>query len=171
MKIDLRYDFTEILEFVAQRISGFDAATNVGPGKPGPISQIDFGFQCDQAGWVCLVFDTRPDATSDGERTGYIEENNFPRSHWKMFSEDYEYIPMSIVKMDGTTLNIRPDDDYDQLSELLGELLKSVLFKAREMGLFVSLPRAAECHIAMEEFGRTHFGWPPFELRALDDLV
>lgn len=171
MNIDLRSDFAAILEFVEQRVAAYDPAKYVGPGKPGPITQIDLGFQCDQAGWVCLVFDTRPDATSDGEWTGHIEENSFPRPHWQIISEDFEMIPMTIVKMDGSKLKLRPDGDYDQLSELLGELLKSVLFKARDTGLFVSLPRAAECHIAMEEFGGTHFGWPPFEQRGLDDLV
>ena len=37
---------------------------------------ITLGFQCDQDGWICLVFDTRPNAEPDGEWNSYIKKPN-----------------------------------------------------------------------------------------------
>ena len=59
----------------------------------------------------------------------------------------------------------------DELSLILGDMLKSVLFKSRDTGLFASLPKAKQCHIGMEEFDGTHYGWPPYEDRGKIDLI
>src|SRR3984957_3065687 len=117
MNLDLRKDFADIYEYVKTRVASFGSAANIGPGGPGLIRMIDIGFQCDQAGWVSLIFDTRPDAEPDGEGTRYIAGNTniFPGEHWHFVSEELEHYPVAIVTVDGSHSQLAIDA-YDQLS-------------------------------------------------------
>ncbi len=83
MKIDLKADAKSVYEYVKQRVADYPVYINNGPGEDeDPILQITLGFQISQAGWVALVFDTRPNGSPDGEWQSYIEENCLEFPHW-----------------------------------------------------------------------------------------
>jgi hypothetical protein len=171
MKLDLRKDFKDIYSYLVRRVQTFDPSRNAGPGDgKSPVAQVEFGYQCDQAGWVALVFDTRPDATSDGEWNSYIEENLFERPHWQEAFESLETKAVDIVLPDGSKRKIAPDTGQEEYVTILGELLKSVLLKARDDRLLESLPKAKRCHLGVEEHDG-QFGWPRYEDRGKEDLA
>ncbi len=171
MKLDLRKDFDDIYAYVVRRAQNFDPSKNAGPGEANsPIAMIDLCFECAQAGWVALVFDTRPNAKPDGEWTNYIDENLFERPHWLEAIETLEAKSVDVVLSDGKQRKISPDTDFDEFVGLFGELLKGVLLKARADGVFKSLPKAVPCHMGVEEL-EGHFGWPEYENRGKEDLA
>jgi hypothetical protein len=179
MLLDLRKDYEDIYSYLVRRVHAFDPSKKKGPGDANaPISQIELGYQCDQAGWVALVFDTRPKAEPDGHWQSYIAANIFERPHWQEAFELLETKAVDFVLLDGSKHNIPPygedgeNEDYDEEEHvaIFGELLKSVLLKARAEGLFDLLPKATECHLGVEEHdGR--YGWPHYEDRGKEDLV
>lgn len=168
-KLDLQKDFDEMYSHLVERVQRFDSATNQGPGDRDHITLINIGYQCDQAGWIALIFDTRPDAKPDGEWTMHIERNEFSRPHWRRITQALENDSVAVVLPDGTRAKL-PRGAFDEFYLLLGEMLKAVLLKARAEGVFTLLPKAAECHIAVEEIGG-HYGWPAYENRGNEDLV
>ena len=196
MKLDLRKDFKEIYSYVLDRVKTFDLAKNKGPGKANsPITEITIGFQCDQAGWIALVFDTRPKAEPDGEWNKYIKKQNvFKRPHWQKAFEALDEESVEFTLPNGKKKTILPfaddedgdvdraeeeddsedDEDGDQEDDeyvsIFGELLKGVLLKARKDGVFDSLPKAKKCHMGVEEMDG-NYGWPDFEDRGKKDLM
>jgi len=168
-RLDLRQDFDEILAFISERVRSFDPKTNDGPGKGRRVNRIDVGYQCDQAGWVCLVFDTRSNAEPDGEWNAHIEENSLERPEWLAAFEAMEDNPLLVVLPDGKERRLRRGS-YDKLTTILGEILKGVLLKAREDGVFAGLPKAPRCELGIEEHDGG-YGWPVYEERGQDNLA
>src|SRR5690348_3652052 len=80
--VDLREDFARLYAYVVERVQSFDPTTNTGPGDPGPVTHLEFGYDFEHKGWVALVFDTRPDAVPDGHWNFYIEETKLDRPSW-----------------------------------------------------------------------------------------
>jgi hypothetical protein len=71
---------------------------------------------------------------------------------------------------DGATRKLTGATEFEDFVALFGDLLKSVLLKARADGILKSLPTAKECHMGVEELdGR--YGWPNYEDRGKNDLV
>jgi hypothetical protein len=170
MKLDLRKDFDDIYAYLLDRVQSFDPKENPGPGRGGTVTFIEFGFQCDQDGWVALVFDTRPDAEPDGEWNSYIENTLFARPRWKEAALALETGAVEATLPDGATRKLTEETDFETFIVIFGDLLKSVLLKARANGIFTSLPTAEACRFGVEELdGR--FGWPNYEDRGKDDLV
>ena len=154
MKLDLRTDFQDIYSYLIQRVRTFDPSANAGPGDgASPISQIDFGYQCDQAGWVALVFDTRPDAEPDGEWNSYIEANILERPHWQAAYEALETEPVEIIFLDGITDIATSDSNEEAYMAIFGDLLKNVLEGAR---------RRCSCHYQEPDDANRggRAGWP-----------
>ena len=122
MKLDLRQFITPIVKQIELRVCDFNLATNVSPDETGDtIHQIVLGFQFDQAAWVALVFDTRPDADPvyDGEWQSTIEENTLDCDVGQRM-EAYEEIfenesNVTFTTVDGKTVKVGPykDDDED----------------------------------------------------------
>jgi hypothetical protein len=170
MKLDLRKDFDDIYGYLLDRVKAFDPKKNPGPGTGKTVALLDFGFQCDQDGWVALVFDTRPDAEPDGEWNSYIEETQLPRPHWQQALMALETGSVDVLMPDGAKRKLTDETEFEDFVALFGDLLKSVLLKARADGVFKSLPIAKECHMGVEEQdGR--YGWPNYEDRGKEDLV
>jgi hypothetical protein len=167
MTLDLRRDFDDVYAFVLNRIHGFDPSANNGPGKPGPVRQIDLGFEYYPSGWVAVVFDTRPDAEPDGEWNSYIEGNELARAHWQEAGEANLDGPITLVQLDGTE-TVFPAGA--ELAEPLGELLKLVLLKVRADGVFEKLPKAAGCELSVEHHEGA-YGWPVYEKRGKKNLA
>lgn len=163
--LDLRRDFTDIYAHIAERVRGFDPAGGNVLGNPGPVKAIEVGFEYAQAGWFVVVFDTRPDAGPDGEWTSLIEGNELERPHWLKAGEaDW---PITLVQLDGT--ETIPLSDAE-LANILGEVVKAAVLKARADGMFASLPKAAGCELLIEHFDG-EYGWPEYEKRGQDNLV
>jgi hypothetical protein len=171
-QLDLRHDFAEVSAYVAQRVRTFDPARNPGPGKGGPVKQVDVGYESDQAGWVAVVFDTRPDAEPDGQWTLYIPENELKRPHWLEANEALREDNLAVVLPDGSRVEIPAVGPwglrYEQLATVLGHMLRAVLLQARTDGVFAALPKAAGCELGVEHYNGA-YGWPQYEARGEDN--
>lgn len=167
MRLDLRRDFADIYAYVANRVRGFDPATNDGPGAPGPVKMIEVGFEYSQAGWVVVVFDTRPDAEPDGEWNSHIEGNELERRHWEEAREANMDGPITLVQLDGSETVLPAGTE---LAEPLGELVKEVLLKASADGVFAGLPKAPGCELGVEHHDGA-YGWPNYEDRGQENLA
>ena len=83
VEINLKNDALRISKYIARRCKEYPVYVNAGPGRgEDPIRHVTLGFGIDQAGWVALVFDTRPDAQFDGEWQGFIEQNEESFPDW-----------------------------------------------------------------------------------------
>ena len=167
MRLDLRREFADLYAHLAERVRGFDPTTNDGPGDPGPVKMIEVGFEYSQAGWVVVVFDTRPDAEPDGEWTMHIEGNDFERPNWQVAGEVLQERPITLIQLDGTEVELPADTE---LAEPLGDLIRAVLLQARSDRLFDGLPKAAGCELGVEHHEGA-FGWPEYEARGEENLL
>jgi hypothetical protein len=167
VQLDLRRDFAEIYEYLADCVRRFDPAVGGGLGDPGPINMIEVGFEYSQAGWVVAVFDTREDAEPDGEWTSLIEGNEFERPNWLAAGEANMDGPITLVGLDGAS-KVLPEGT--ELAESLGELVKAVLIKARADGMFAALPKAPGCELGVEHFEGA-YGWPAYDARGQENLA
>lgn len=167
MKLDLRKEFTEVYSYLADRTRQFDPATNDGPGEGGPISMIEIGFEYEQSAWVVAVFDTRPTAEPDGEWNSHIDGQELERPSWIAAREILSESPVTLIQLDGSERVLEPGTE---LAESLGEVLKAVLLKAREEGLFAKLPKAPECEMGVEHQAGS-YGWPAYGDRKRENLA
>lgn len=143
MNKQLKNDAKLIVDFIAQRVQDYPVYINNGPGNDeDPISQITLGYQVSQAGWIALVFDTRPDGSPDGEWQSYITENWLELTHWA--------------------------DSID--AELVGGMLKDILIQSRGNKMFSSLPIAENCSMGVEDHDGM-YGWPSYNERYNDGRV
>src|SRR5687767_6127143 len=113
MKVDLRKDYKAVSKHLHQRVRDYPKHINLGPGEDeDPISNITLGYQFDQAGWVALVFDTRPKAGQDGEDgewQAYIQETAQDFHHWFEVIDPFmeasidgaDCEPLTIILQDG----------------------------------------------------------------------
>jgi hypothetical protein len=174
MKLDLRQFITPIVKQIELRVCDFNLATNVSPGETGDtIHQIVLGFQFDQAAWVALVFDTRPDADPvyDGEWQSTIEENTLDCDVGQ-WMEAYEEIfenesNVTFTTVDGKTVKVGPykDDDEDaeerlttQLAELFGSVCRESLKNIQSRSLFSSMPLAITACLRVDEHECQYLG-------------
>ncbi len=167
MRLDLRRDFADIYAHLADRVRSFDPSGGHVLGEPGPVKAVEVGFEYAQAGWLVVVFDTRPDAEPDGEWTSLIEGNELERPHWLEAGEAMREGPISIVQFDGTEAAL---PSGTELADVLGEMVKAVLLKARADGVFAGLPKARGCELLIEHFDGG-YGWPEYEARGQDNLA
>jgi hypothetical protein len=168
-RLDLRKDFAEVYAFVAGRARAFDPAANPGPGKGKRVSRIDVGFGLYQSGWACLVFDTRRNPEPDGEWNEYIEDTVLERPKWATACEAVEAGPLTLILPDGARRELATGNT-GPLVAALGDMLRAVLLKARDDGVFAALPKAPRCELGVEEQDGS-YGWPEYELRQTDNLA
>ena len=152
MQIDLKKDLPRVLKYVERRAKEFPDYVNAGPGEDeDEIRLITLGFQFDQAGWIALVFDTRPDAELDGEWQSFIEENAEPFDDWFNAFDDMceNDSTLSLIQHDGKRCSFTADSDMEEIAECLGLMCRDALEQARKKGLFKKLPLAADCRLAV----------------------
>jgi ankyrin repeat protein len=166
-RLDLRKDFDTIYKHLAKCVRGFDPAGGNVLGEPGPVKIVEVGFEYSQAGWLVVVFDTRSDAEPDGEWTSLIEGNELERPRWLGAGEAIADGPITLVQLDGSESEL---PSGTELAEILGEMVKAVVLKARADGLFVGLSKAPGCELAVEHFSG-YYGWPAYEERGKDNLA
>jgi hypothetical protein len=171
-KIDLRKDFKSVYKHVAERIRDYPIYINAGPGEDeDPISQITLGFQFDQAGWIALVFDTRPNAESDGHWQFYIEENAVYYDHWfdaldelhEATIDDEEGPPVQLTLLDGSK-KVLTTYVVEVIAKDIGDMLWQVLVEARQAKRFAKLPLAEQCLMGVDEHDG-YYGWPHYKDR------
>ena len=167
MRLDLRRDFAEIYAHLADRVRGFDASGSNVLGDPGPVKAVEIGYEYEQAGWLVVVFDTRPDAAPDGEWTSRIEGNELARPHWLEAGEAMMEEPLPVIQLDGTEA-ILPSGT--ELADVLGEVVKAALLKARADGVFAGLSKAPGCELLIEHFDGG-YGWPEYDDRGKENVA
>jgi hypothetical protein len=167
MRLDLRRDFDDIRAHLTDCVRGFDPAGGNVLGDPGPVKMVEFGFEYAQAGWVVIVFDTRPDAKPDGEWTMLIDGNELERPHWFEAGQANIKGPITVVQLDGAETELPPGTE---LADILGEVVKAALLKARNDGVFAGLPKAPGCEMGIEHFDGG-YGWPAYKERGKENLA
>ena len=167
MRLNLRQDFADIYAHLADRVRAFDPSGGNVLGDPGPVKAVEVGFEYSQAGWLVVVFDTRPNAEPDGEWTSLIEDNELERPNWLEAGEAIMDAPITVVELDGRESSLPSETE---LAEILGEAIKAVVLKARADGVFAGLPKAPGCELGVEHFSGC-YGWPVYEERGQDNLA
>jgi hypothetical protein len=168
MKLDLRKDFDEIYSHLVHRVQNYTPGVNVlhdPGGVNSPIAQITFGYELTQAGWVVLAFDARSDAKSDGEWSRCIDETMLARPEWLRATKSLgagEAVEFKLT--DGSVCTLSPKYDDAEYGAVYGNLLKWILLKAHEDGVFRSLPLAERCQLAVEDFD-FRYGWTLYDDR------
>ncbi len=165
-KIDLKEDSQRVLEHIVKRIEDFGKGEHTGPGKnTDPVVHITIGFQFDQAGWIAFVLDTRPNGSPDGEWTTWISQNVLEFDHWfSLLDElDEDGTPLHVMFPDGSK-QVMKEYNGQEIAWLIGEMLKNVLLKAKEEGVFSQLYLTKKCTMGVEELCGA-YGWPKYEKR------
>ena len=161
MRIDLKKDFERVVKYIEKRCKDYPVYVNAGPGEDeDAIRLITLGFQFDQAGWIALIFDTRPEAACDGEWQSYIEENEKPFQGWfKAFDDMVENDSiLSLTQHNGKRRSFTANSELQDVAECFGVMCRDALLKARKNGLFKKLPLADDCRFAVEEQDG-NYGW------------
>jgi hypothetical protein len=170
MRINLEADAKTIYDYVKQRVADYPIYVNAGPGEDDdPITEITLGFEADQTGWVALVFDTRPDASPDGEWQSYIEDNWIQFPNWRKavdaLFDDGE--PIELTLPNGKKQKLGEDDE---LAESVGVMLKDILLQARKEKCFQQLPIAKKSSMGVEDHDGA-YGWPDYDKRYKDGRI
>jgi hypothetical protein len=168
MKLDLQKDERKIRSFIQKRVRDFATYENLGPGKDSdPVALITLGYYLEQAGYVALVFDTRPDADNDGTWTLHIENdtNVLPFPKWcKAFEKLCEGGSVEVVLPGGNARTLDDSDDNESVATLFGKMLRDTMLSLRDDGTFAELPLASKAFFVVEEFDG-NYGWPVYEKR------
>ena len=122
-------------------------------------SPLDFNLTR-LAGWLAIVFDTRPLTENDGEWNAFIEPNAIEVAEWhNAFSDLVENgSPINLTLPDGTRRRLSKDTTVEHLAELIGTTIRDVLIRARDKGDFNGLPIETECSCVVEEHDG-YYGW------------
>lgn len=168
MKLDLQADQRKLRRYIEKRIRDYPVYVNLGPGEDDdPIGLITVGFYAEQGGYVNLVFDTRPDADSDGEWTVHLnnDTNTLPFPKWlSAYDALSDGKPVSIVRHDGSTATLQDSDGDEGVNRVFGEMILDLMLKLRDDGTLAKLPLAPKAFMLIEEFdGR--YGWPDYKNR------
>ncbi len=161
MRIDLQRDMDLLRQHLQQRVEDYGKSPNKGPGRDGDaVSQITLGYQFDQAGWLAVVFDTRPEAETDGHWNDFISPNQVELPQWY---EAYQAWSghgrtVEIMMPDGKVEEIAPSASDDRWAAVLGVALQKELQTFRDKDGFTRLPLASGAFLTVENHdGR--FGW------------
>lgn len=171
MVIDLARDAQTVREFLNRRVEKHAAQTS-----PAAVGMVVVGFQFGDDGWVAVYFDTRAKPRPDGKWRNSIEQHMLRLPEW---SEAFERLgdddePLEFIDPAGvrTTAATTFDDlDQDAVAARFGDMLKGVLLRARDEGLFRKLPKADGCGLRVEELEEDGYVWPDPDERGEDNLA
>ena len=161
MQLDLRKSSKVIRKHIAERVRDYPLYINEGPGKDeAPIKQITVGYQFDQAGWIAIVFDTRPQAKPDGEWNSFIEPNATDFGEWHNAFNDLveKGAAIRVTLPDGTKATFGKRSTIEEVAACLGTTIRDALVSARDDGEFATLPLASDCALVVEEHDG-YYGW------------
>jgi hypothetical protein len=168
MKLNLKQDAQKIRGFIAKRIADYPVYVNLGPGEDeDPISLVTFGYYVFQTGYFAMVFDTRPDADSDGNWTLHIENDTnvleFPK-----WCSAYEKLcdggSVDVILPNDAPRTLGSSDDEESVAKLFGEMILDIIQGLQKEHAFDVLPLTRNAFFIIEEFDGT-WGWPKYEKR------
>jgi hypothetical protein len=73
-KLDLCKDSEEVFDYIKAQVRKFLHEAETVDGAADRVYQIDCGYEYSQRGWVMIYFDTRPEASPDGQWTRFIDK-------------------------------------------------------------------------------------------------
>ncbi len=158
LRLDLRKDWEDIFDYIKEQVRLFAQTAEVDKSVGALVSHIECGYECSQAGWVMIYFDTRPEAYNDGHWTLFVEKFAMVRAHWRKAAAANMRGAISIVDQHGTEKLIAQDHEMD-LCESIGLMLKAAMLHARDREFFLPLPLTPTCMLGVENFDG-EFGWP-----------
>lgn len=176
MKIDLKKDQAKIRSYILQRIAEYPVYINDGPGEDdASIELVTLDYSLEH-GYFAVVFDTRPDADSDGEWTLHLNEEttmvSFPR--WAAMIDAFcDDKPVELALPTGKKLHSPKDlDSQEAIAAKLGELLRDTMIELRNTGALAPLPITKNARLCVEEFDG-HWSWPGYgnDFQLLTDSV
>ena len=147
----------------------------------GPLCALEFGYDCDQGGWVFIHADRRDKHERDGEWTRHINDDNkidFP--HWvEAIESNFEGEEIELIKIDGTRLVIpafdeenEPGDEEDggPINIAVGEMIYDTVMTAKADDMFAPLKKHGAIQLDIEDFNGG-WAWPEFDDLGQTNLV
>ena len=167
MKLNLKRDLDEIGKFIRERVSLYDEYENIGPGEDeDPIRLITVGFHVEQNAFVCVIFDTRPNADVDGEWTMFQEEDNLV--YMPAWEEAFENLcdkgTVTVSLKNGKSKKLDTNDDNHSVAKFFGEQILKLVMEFNDADGFETLPLAKNAFLSIEEYGG-RWGWPEYKHR------
>ena len=163
MKLDLRRDLKELEDFILEKIRIYDEYENLGPGDDDdPIQRITLGYYVEQTGYVAVIFDTRPDATNDGEWTMHIEEDDnmvFVPGWEDAFNHLCDEVTVTVSLPNGKSRILDTKDDNESVATFFGEQICELVLGLKKRKIFDSLPLAKNAVLSVEDFNGL-WAWP-----------
>jgi len=155
MTIDFRTETEDFRNYLAQRIKEHLAARGPSP------TLVHVGFTFDQAGWIIVYFDTRPNAIRDGEWTTHIDTQLLlERPHWYEGSEFQNLGDMHLLDCEGNELQSwSANPSLQEFANILGDFLRTSVMKFESENLFQPLIDSRRLEFCVEEFTGL-YGWP-----------
>lgn len=169
LKLDLCNDSEDVFDYIKTQVRKFLQEAETVDGVADRVYRIDCGYEYSQCGWVMIYFDTRPEASPDGQWTRFIDKHRIERTHWRKASSANMRGPVSVVDLEGKEHLISEGSDID-MSRAIGLMLKAALLRARDEGILLQLSLASTCTLGVEDFDG-HFGWPLYGANDDDALV
>lgn len=165
--IDLREDAIILRRELESRVESIAAA------KPASLSALEFGYSCDQSGWIFIHADERPQHERDGQWTTKINEDQcIEFGHWiEAVESRFEGESFRVVKTDGIPFDVPAfDEDADELDDgaddpfvvAIGEMILDVLMNAKSDGVFGTLSTFGAVQLDIEDFNGG-WGWPEYD--------
>ncbi|QDU40319.1 hypothetical protein Mal4_46750 [Maioricimonas rarisocia] len=139
-----------------------------------PISALEFGYDCDQGGWIFIHADCRETHNRDGEWTRAIDDRDtIDMIHWiNAVEANFEGEEIELIRVDGTRLVIpafdeeadveEDDDDAGPVNTAVGEMILHVVMEAKADGLFAALGEPGTIQLDIEDFNGG-WAWPEFD--------
>jgi hypothetical protein len=165
--IDLRDDAQLFLRALASNVAAIAAS------DPASLSALEFGYSCDQSGWIFIHADERPEHERDGEWTTKIDEDKcIEFDHWiEAVESSFEGEPFAVIKIDGTQFvvpafdedaEVQDDNGDDPFVVAIGQMILSVLLNAKDDDVFAPLKKFGSVQLDIEDFNGG-WGWPEYD--------
>ena len=166
-KIDLRKDAKKFRRELNKTVKSLAKSTE-------PISALEFGYDCDQGGWIFIHADRRPQHDRDGQWTVDLDDDNtIEMPHWiEAIDANFEGEEIQLTKFDGTKLVIpgfdsedAPHDEEEDGGPIvvaIGEMIHDVVMSAKTEGLFADLGKPGTIQLDIEDFNGG-WGWPEYD--------
>lgn len=137
-----------------------------------PLSALEFGYDCDQGGWIFIHADRREQHERDGEWTSHIDDNKIDLPHWiEAIEANFEVEEIELIKIDGSRVILpsfddehEPDEDEEggPLNLAVGEMILHVVMAAKSDGLFKPLSTRGPLQLDIEDFNGG-WAWPEYD--------
>ena len=140
------------------------------------MSALEFGYSCDQAGWIFIHADERDEHERDGEWTAAIDEDNYiDFEHWvEAVEARFEGESFTVMCVDGSSFVVSAEGeeeaDEDPFVVAIGKMILSVLMQAKQDRVFTSLEKFGAVQLDIEDFNGG-WGWPEYDELGKVNLV